>query len=88
MSKKRKKNNRRDHLHIGPPLAQKDVAEQSCVIDAAMDREWFARHPDRNERERPATELELRSTGHPPGTRVLVLRGPHGSQMRCFLEDT
>jgi len=23
----------------------------------------------------------------PPGTRVLVVRGPHGTQMRCFRDD-
>jgi len=80
-------NARPDHFHLGPPLADAAAADESCRIDAAQDREWFAQHPDRNERERPATELELRSTGHPPGTRVLVLRGPHGLQMRCFLED-
>lgn len=79
---------RHNHLHVGPPLANVVAAEQTCCVEAAEDRQWFLQNPGRDTRERPATASELEATGHPPGTQVLVLRGPYGTQMRCFLENS
>ena len=76
---------RPNHLHLGPPLADVAAGEKSCCIDAENDLAWFEQNPSRTVRERPATASELQSTGYPPGTRVLVVRGPYGTQLRCFL---
>lgn len=76
-----------DHLHLGPRLFDQAAAEEACRVDAAEDRKWFEQNPHRDKRERPATDLELQATGHPPRTRVLVVRGPFGTQFRCFLEN-
>lgn len=78
---------RAEHLHFGPPLVDSAAASESCLIDAASDRKWFRQHPHLHQRTRQATAMELKSTGLPPGTRVVVFRFSDGSQMRCFLDD-
>ncbi|HEX3655205.1 MAG TPA: hypothetical protein VHV55_05345 [Pirellulales bacterium] len=72
------------HLLFGD-VADRGMAQLSIQIDAATDREWFRQHPDAQEFERPATVREVAATGHPPGTRVRVVRGQLGSQFRVFL---
>ncbi len=73
------------HLQLGDPPLDAIAAQESCRIDASADREWFARHPNAKKRERLASIRELKAQGMPPGSRVVVLRGPHGQQARMFV---
>lgn len=82
-----KKRTRLNLIYVGPSLAKLVAGELSGGVDAANDRKWFEQNPGGDKRERPASPLELKVTGYPPGTRVLVVLGPFGTQMRCFLED-
>ncbi|MEK6239036.1 MAG: hypothetical protein N2C14_30340 [Planctomycetales bacterium] len=63
-----------------------DAMRQSCEIDAAADRQWFDDHPREERRIRPPSLRETVASGLPPGTCVLVRRGPCGSQIRMFLD--
>lgn len=85
----RKENNRRKprpedaHLAMGP---MNDPAAwlASVEIDAAADRKWFQAHPEAEYRQRLITTREMRATGSPAGSVVIVRRGPNGSQIRSF----
>ena len=66
---------------IKDPVALAD----SIAIDAAADREWFKANPHKVERTRVASPRERLATGSAVGTLVIVRRGPHGSQIRMFL---
>jgi hypothetical protein len=71
------------HLAFGDVRDHAAMAA-SIAVDAAADRKWFRAHPKANERQRPISEREVRATGRPPGTIVVVRRGPLGSQIRVF----
>lgn len=87
MNKKRRKNRKRDlHLHLGPVgIKDHTAAAASCAVDTAADRDWFAAHPDENERERPCSSREIVAFGLPPGSTTVVFRGPFGRQTRAFV---
>lgn len=65
---------------IKDPVAARAVHE----IDAADDRRWLAEHPNEEARHRAATIRELMAYGLPPSCRVVVARGPVGSQIRMI----
>jgi hypothetical protein len=74
-------------LHVGlsnHPFDQEAWRESLRTV-ALADRRWLRKHRNAEFRRRPITPVELRMTGHPPGTEVCVYRGPDGSQVRCFL---
>lgn len=73
------------HLQTGDKPVDDIAARESCQIDAAADREWFARNPNAKKRERLASVRELKANGLPPGSRTVVLRGPYGEQIRLLL---
>lgn len=72
------------HIQMGNPPVDADAARESCLIDAAADREWFRQHPHETRRVRPSSVLELKATGAPIGTVTVVRRGPCGEQARMF----
>jgi hypothetical protein len=74
------------HFHFSSAIKDRAASEASCRFDPAADRRWFQQHPDVNERERPCSLREMMATGCPPGSRVLVIRGPEGSQIRMILD--
>ena len=89
MTKRRKRRSHEPdlHLHLGPASINDQAAsEASCHIDAAADRRWFQQHPELNERERRASSREIAANCCPPGSTVLVIRGPMGSQIRMILD--
>ena len=73
------------HIQMGNPPVDADAARESCLIDAAADREWFRQHPHETRRVRPSSVLELKATGAPIGTVTVVRRGPCGEQARMFI---
>ena len=72
------------HLQLGHRPVDAIASQESCRIDAAADREWFAKHPTKIRREWPASIRELKAHGMPIGSRTVVLRGPDGAQIRMF----
>ena len=87
------KHAQRWHIHVGNDLhiqmgnlpVDADAARESCLIDAAADREWFRQHPHEMRRIRLSSVLELKATGAPIGTVTVVRRGPCGEQARMFI---
>jgi len=73
------------HLHIGSRLH--DPAAWAASIEAISDadRAWFEKHPGQDRRRRMITPVEMRATGYPPATEVVVVRSRNGSPMRLFL---
>ena len=89
--KQNRKHKRRHHANwvekslvvcgeVKDPVAARAVHE----IDAADDRRWLAEHPNEEARHRAATIRELMAYGLPPSCRVVVARGPVGSQIRMI----
>lgn len=73
------------HLQIGQQPVDAKAAEESCRIDAADDRVWFAQNPRAMMRERLASSRELKAHGLLPGTLAVIFRGPCGTQIRMFM---
>ncbi|HEY0982392.1 hypothetical protein [Schlesneria sp.] len=73
------------HLQFGRKPIDAKAAEESCQVDAAADREWFARNPLAIQRERLASSRELKAQGLLPGTLAVIFRGPCGAQIRMFV---
>jgi hypothetical protein len=57
---------------------------ESIKVDAADDRRWLQAHPEAEFRKRSISVREIRATGDPPDTIVMISRGPDGSQIRSF----
>ena len=72
------------HIQLGCKPLDANASKESCRIDAAADREWFAQNPRAMRRERPASIRELKAHDMPIGTRAVIFRGPRGSQIRMF----
>lgn len=85
MSEKKKEDT---HYYLGDqPLRDEEAAQQSCAIDAADDKQWFADHPAANRRERLASCREQKANGLMPGALAVIFRGPHGCQIRVFVSS-
>jgi hypothetical protein len=76
------------HYQVGPPPLNVGAAQQSCLIDAADDREWFARHPHATMRERPASEREIQANGLEKGATAAIFRRPTGEHIRLLLNPS
>jgi hypothetical protein len=67
---------------------QQAIAAGAIVVtleaDDAGDDDWFARHPQKKERRRPATRAELQLSGHPTGTMVVIKLLAPGLKARVF----
>ena len=73
------------HLGLSAQPFDPEAWRQSISTVALADKRWLQKHPKAEYRVRPIDPIEMRMNGRPPETVVLVARGPHGSQIRCFL---
>ncbi len=90
MSKRAKPNRRRRPARVERSLtflgSVRDPAAARAVCDAEVleDYHWLLDHPEANERRRPASSRELAAYGLPPGSQVIVVRGPAGTQFHMM----
>lgn len=85
MSKKKrqKRQPKPEHAFIAmSKVSNLEQAKASCMIDAADDREWLEKHPEADHRERPPSNREVLAYGVPVDCRMIIKRGPMGSQIR------
>ncbi len=76
------------HINLGPQAANPDspATAAMCAIDAAADRKWLAEHPEADKRVRPSSIREMTALNLPAGSVTVTTRGPHGSQIRAFID--
>jgi len=65
---------------VRDPAAARAVRE----VEVLDDYHWLLEHPEAKERHRPATMRELLAYGLPPGSHVVVVRGPAGTQFHMM----
>ena len=68
---------RRNFLHLATDDI-KDAAAFSESVDAANAKRWLLLPPKAESRVRQISPREMKASGCPPGTKVIVVRGPEG----------
>ena len=73
------------HFGISPVRSTRD-AKASCDIAARRDFRRFKKQLHRDSRVTLASKRECEAAGQKIGSRVFVMRGLRGSQIRAFLQ--